>query len=64
MSAYGAIATPTPKEALTARAYPMSNGLCVTTHPVYGSDTDPAIVDYFWRVFNDELAGVWKRRWG
>lgn len=57
MSAYGAIATPTPTERLTARSYPMSNGLCVTTHPVCGSDTDPKLIDYFWGIFNDELAG-------
>lgn len=57
MSAYGAIATPTPKEKVTARSYPMPNGLCVTTHPVYGQGSDPAIVDYFWKVFDAELAG-------
>ncbi|CAK9781133.1 hypothetical protein CC85DRAFT_282495 [Cutaneotrichosporon oleaginosum] len=56
MSAYGSIATPTPKEQLTARSYAMPNGLCVTTHPVHGSDTDSAIIDYFWKVFNQELA--------
>lgn len=57
MSAYGAIATPKPTGDLDARSYPMSNGLCVTTHPVYGSDTDSKIIDYFNVVFNDELAG-------
>lgn len=57
MSAYGAIATPKPTGDLDARSYPMANGLCVTTHPVYGSDTDSKIIDYFHVVFNDELAG-------
>lgn len=57
MSAYGAIATPKPTEQLSAQSYSLPNGLCVTTHPVYGSDTDPKLIDYFHGIFNDELAG-------
>lgn len=60
MSAYGAIATPTPKEKLTARSYLMPNGLCVTTHPINGSGVDAAVIDYLWKVFNTELAGAWQ----
>jgi hypothetical protein len=58
MSAYGKIAAPSAKAELQVLSWPLVNGLILTTYPVYGSDAPRPIIDYFHKVFNDELEGT------
>jgi hypothetical protein len=57
MSAYGTIAAPNTSAELSVHTWPLANGLILTTYPVYGSNAPRALIDYFHKVFNDELEG-------
>lgn len=57
MSAYGKIAAPDSKAELQVLSWPLFNGLTLTTYPVYGSDAPRPLIEYFHKVFNDELEG-------
>jgi hypothetical protein len=58
MSAYGTIAAPNTSAELSVHTWPLANGLILTTYPVYGSNAPRALIDYFHKVFNDELEGL------
>lgn len=57
MSAYGAIAAPNSSADLEVLSWPLVNGLTLTTYPVFGGNAPRQIVDYFHKIFNDELEG-------
>lgn len=57
MSAYGSIAAPKSSAELSVLSWPLVSGLTLTTYPVYGSDAPRQLIEYFHKVFNDELEG-------
>jgi hypothetical protein len=59
MSAYGTISAPNASAELRIRSWPLADNLVLTTYPVYGSNAPREVIDYFHKVFNDELEGMW-----
>ena len=57
MSAYGSIAAPKSQAELMVHSWPLVNGLTLTTYPVFGANCPRQVIDYFHKVFNDELEG-------
>lgn len=57
MSAYGTISAPNSSADLQIRSWPLVGDLVLTTYPVYGSNAPREVIDYFHKVFNDELEG-------
>jgi hypothetical protein len=57
MSAYGSISAPNSSVELPIRSWPLANGLTLTTYPVFGANAPRELIDYFHKVFNDELEG-------
>lgn len=57
MSAYGSIAAPNSKAELEVHSWPLVNGLTLTTYPVFGTNCPRQVIDYFHKIFNDELEG-------
>jgi hypothetical protein len=58
MSAYGTISSPNSSAELQIRSWPLVDNLVLTTYPVYGSNAPRELIDYFHKVFNDELEGM------
>jgi hypothetical protein len=58
MSAYGTISAPNSSAELQIRSWPLVGDLVLTTYPVYGSNAPRELIDYFHKVFNDELEGM------
>ncbi|KAK6909976.1 hypothetical protein I203_104002 [Kwoniella mangroviensis CBS 8507] len=58
MSAYGAIAAPESKGPLEIRSWPLPvEGLVLITYPITGSDAPQEVIEYLFRVFEEELEG-------
>jgi hypothetical protein len=57
MSAYGTIAAPNSSAELQTRSWPLVGDLILTTYPVFGANAPRQLIDYFHKVFNDELEG-------
>lgn len=58
MSAYGTISAPNSSVELSIHSWPLVNGLTLTTYPVFGANCPRELIDYFHKVFNDELEGM------
>lgn len=58
MAAYGTISAPKASVELQIHSWPLVDNLVLTTYPVYGQQAPRELIDYFHKVFNDELEGM------